>query len=101
MLCTRGDVGGSGSRGTSAALLMARKDSSSEAVTRDAEVHRGRRRMLCGCSGTVWKSEMAVLFERARPSMTPFTRTPVAPAMHVQRSGSIPTVMDAAAVKPC
>lgn len=43
---TWGDVGGSGNRGTSAALLMARKDSSSEAVTREAEVHRGRRRML-------------------------------------------------------
>jgi hypothetical protein len=50
VLCKWGEVGGSGSRGTSAAVaaavLTARNDSSSEAVTRDAEVHRGRRRMV-------------------------------------------------------
>lgn len=48
MLCTWGEVGGSGSRGTSAAaaLLTARNDSSSVAVTRDVEEHGGWRRMV-------------------------------------------------------
>lgn len=58
---TWGDVGGSGSRGTSAAQLTARKESSSEAVTRDAEVQRGRRRIVLDYVRLVWEAWRAVV----------------------------------------
>lgn len=46
-LCGLGTLGGGGRMmGSSAALLAARNDSKSDAVTRDADVHKGRRRMM-------------------------------------------------------
>ena len=93
VLCTWGDVGGSGGRGTSAALLMARNDSSSEAVTRDAELQSGRRRMLCVYVKGLWEARDVVVVVDVNvvvrvDGVIVHERTPVAPraARVTQRS---------------
>jgi hypothetical protein len=54
VLCCGGVLGGGGRMGDSAALVMARNDSSREAVTRDAELQRSRRRMVVhGLNGVI------------------------------------------------
>jgi hypothetical protein len=81
VLCGCGEKGGAGRMGSSAALLTARNDSNREAVTRDAELQSGRRRMLWSVYKGVLELSSCLLLVKGRlprwhASMTmfPFTR---------------------------